>query len=204
MAATLPATSTACLTSWPRQMNCTVHRPKQVALQTGVGRRRLRLKAEADSKPTAFLDARQMADFIASQPLEEEQQSALKRIADALDIPLGTAKNLVYRKRGVLNLEPSEIASKIATVADKVQVSPEQARQMVVIQPGLLFDTEKQSEALASGIRVISYELNAPREEIVELIIKHPSVLHGRQMHLSVADMANLALLRQPTGRIVD
>jgi hypothetical protein len=57
---------------------------------------------------------------------------------------------------------------------------------------------------LKLGIRAICYELNAPKEEIVELILKNQSVLHGRDMHLSVADIAHLAMLRQPTGRIAE
>jgi hypothetical protein len=63
---------------------------------------------------------------------------------------------------------------------------------------------QKQAEALKLGIRAICYELNAPKEEIVELILKNQSVLHGRDMHLSVADVAHLAMLRQPTGRIAE
>ncbi len=35
----------------------------------------------------------------------------------------------------------------------------EQARQMVVIQPGLLFETRRGAETLAAGIRAICYEL---------------------------------------------
>jgi hypothetical protein len=54
------------------------------------------------------------------------------------------------------------------------------------------------------GIRAICYELNAPKEEVVELILKNQSVLHGREMHLSVADIAHLAMLREPKGRIVE
>lgn len=63
---------------------------------------------------------------------------------------------------------------------------------------------QKNAEALALGIRAICYELKAPKEEIVELILKNQSVLHGREMHLSVADIAHLAMLRQPTGRIAE
>ncbi len=40
--------------------------------------------------------------------------------------------------------------------------------------------------------------------QIVDLIIDNQSVLHGRQLHLSVADIAHLSILRQPKGRIVD
>lgn len=73
---------------------------------------------------------------------------------------------------------------------------------MAVIQPSLLTDTQRMAEALAAGLKRICYDLKAPKEEIVELIIANPSLLHGRQMRLSVADMAHLALLREPKGRI--
>lgn len=63
---------------------------------------------------------------------------------------------------------------------------------------------QRQAEALKMGIRAICYELKAPKEEVVDLILKNQSVLHGREMHLSVADIAHLAMLRQPVGRIVD
>jgi hypothetical protein len=46
-----------------------------------------------------------------------------------------------------------------------LQVTPEQARQMAVIQPGLLLDTAKQAETLKNGIQTICYELDAPKEE---------------------------------------
>lgn len=108
---------------------------------------------------------------------------------------------------------------------------------MVVIQPDLLFETEKQAKVLEGGLKTICYELGAPKDEvsrrgrggrslamwsqqerglksagqnltlpsqIVELIINNQSVLHGRQLHLSVADVAHLSILRQPKGRIVD
>jgi hypothetical protein len=40
--------------------------------------------------------------------------------------------------------------------------------------------------------------------QVVELILKNQSVLHGRELRLSVADMAHLAMLREPGGRVVD
>lgn len=75
---------------------------------------------------------------------------------------------------------------------------------MVVIQPGLLFDTEKQAATLEYALRAIAYDLAAPRDEVVELIINNPSVLHGQQMHLSVADLAHLAMLREPRGPVLE
>lgn len=70
--------------------------------------------------------------------------------------------------------------------------------------PLLLLLLQRNAEALALGIRAICYELKAPKEEVVDLILKNQSVLHGREMHLSVADIAHLAMLREPTGRIAE
>lgn len=75
---------------------------------------------------------------------------------------------------------------------------------MCVIQPGLLTETQRNAEVLDSGLKLICYDLRAPRAEIVALIIEHPSILHGRELRLSVADMANLAMLREPKGRIAE
>ncbi len=52
--------------------------------------------------------------------------------------------------------------------------------------------------------QAICYELGAPKDEVVSLILNHPSVLTGRELRLSVADMAHLAMLREPRGRVVD
>jgi len=51
---------------------------------------------------------------------------------------------------------------------------------------------------------MICYDLSAPKEEVVELIMNHRSVLHGPRLRLSVADIAQLSMLREPKGRIVD
>ena len=130
---------------------------------------------------------------------------------------------------------------------------------MVIIQPVLLVDMEKQAEALKYAIRSICYELNAPKEEVrgrsvggergqarvfylfifgegghgcsltllpstrhtllcapaavcvraqvVHLILNNQSVLHGREMRLSVADIAHLSMMqdkKREGGRIVD
>lgn len=64
--------------------------------------------------------------------------------------------------------------------------------------------SQRNAEALALGVRAICYELNASKDEVVDLILKNQSVLHGREMHLSVADIAHLAMLREPTGRIAE
>jgi hypothetical protein len=40
--------------------------------------------------------------------------------------------------------------------------------------------------------------------QVINLILNNQSVLHGRELRLSVADMAHLAMLREPKGRIID
>eukprot|EP00879_Flechtneria_rotunda_P004312 GHRR01004562.1.p1 GENE.GHRR01004562.1~~GHRR01004562.1.p1 ORF type:complete len:198 (+),score=42.86 GHRR01004562.1:137-730(+) len=150
------------------------------------------------------VDLEQIGDLIAAEPLSDEQKGSLERLTNTLGLPLGTAKQMVFKKRALLKLEPSEILERVRQVADVVGVTTDQAIEMVTIQPGLLFDTQRNAEALSLGIRAICYELNAPKEEIVELILKNQSVLHGREMHLSVADIAHLAMLREPTGRIAE
>lgn len=74
---------------------------------------------------------------------------------------------------------------------------------MLLLWP-LTVCVQRNAEALALGVRAICYELNASKEEVIELILKNQSVLHGREMHLSVADIAHLAMLREPTGRIAE
>ena len=97
------------------------------------------------------------------------------------------------------------LAASLAYVRTCVpQVPYDKALKMVTIQPMLLTDTEKQAEALKYGLRIICHDLKAPQDEIVDLIINNPSILHGRQLQLSVADMAHLALLREPRGRIAE
>ncbi|WIA19527.1 hypothetical protein OEZ85_004136 [Tetradesmus obliquus] len=162
----------------------------------------VRLRAAPEAANT--LDVEQVADIIAAQPLDDDQKSSLEVLTNTLGVPLGTAKAMVFKKRGLAAMAPDELLDRVRTVADVVGVTTDQAIEMVTIQPGLLFDTQKQAEALKLGIRAICYELNAPKEEIVELILKNQSVLHGRDMHLSVADVAHLAMLRQPTGRIAE
>ena len=63
---------------------------------------------------------------------------------------------------------------------------------------------QRNADALALGLRAICYELGCPKDEAVALILDNQSILHGREMHLSVADIAHLAMLRQPRGRIVE
>lgn len=141
---------------------------------------------------------------IAGEEMEPEKLFALERLAGALEVPLGVVKNMVFKRKALMQLTPEEIASRINRVAQVVQVPERIARQMVIIQPALLFDTDKQAETLKAGIQAICYELDAPKDEVVDLILKNQSVLHGRELRLSVADIAHLAMLREPRGRIVD
>jgi len=150
------------------------------------------------------LDISKVAELIASGPLEPEREAQLKGIAAALGVPLGSVKQMAYKRRALLTLSPEEVLEKVQQLSSILEVPQEQAKAMVAIQPGLLFETQKQADALAMGIRAICYELNAPKEEVVDLILKNQSVLHGREMHLSVADIAHLAMLREPKGRIVE
>jgi len=152
--------------------------------------------------PGSALDIHKMADFVAGQDLSEEDRFGLERLAAALGEPIGVVKNMAFRRRPLLALTPADVAQRLQTVADTVEVTVEQARRMAVIQPSLLLDAEGQSKVLAGGIKAICYELSAPREEVVELILNNQSVLHGRQLHLSVADIAHLAIIREPKGRI--
>jgi len=48
----------------------------------------------------------------------------------------------------------------------KLQVTEDKARQMVIIQPALCFDTDKQAETLKFGIQTICWELEASKEEV--------------------------------------
>lgn len=55
-----------------------------------------------------------------------------------------------------------------------------------------------------SKLNTLSSKYNPPHTHTQDLILKNQSVLHGREMHLSVSDIAHLAMLREPRGRIVD
>jgi hypothetical protein len=140
------------------------------------------------------------------QPMEEEERSTLESIASVLQENVGTVRNMAYKRKGLLSLTPQEIEAKISTIASVIDVPVDKARRMAVIQPGLFFDTEKQAGILKSGIAKICYDLSAPKDDIVNLILENQSVLHGRELHLSVADIAHLAILYQegPNKRIVD
>lgn len=158
-----------------------------------------------ESQQAAALDVSKLAELFAAQPgMEAEERSKLERIARVLNVTLGEAKSLGFKKRALLELDEAELVSRLQQIAGAVEVPLEQAKQMAAIQPNLLLEPKRNAEALALGLRAICYELNCPKEEAVGLIINNKSILHGREMHLSVADIAHLAMLQQPTGRIVD
>ncbi|GLC45069.1 hypothetical protein PLESTB_001465200 [Pleodorina starrii] len=165
----------------------------------------VRRHAVPDNVASSTVDIRELSNIITARELESgEQQHTLEELARALGEPLATIKNMAFRQKGLLALDAAEVKSRIEKVAQTVDVPYDKARQMCVIQPSLLTEPERQAEALVSGLRIICYNLKAPKEEIVDLLIANPSLLHGRTMRLSVADMAHLALLREPKGRIVD
>jgi hypothetical protein len=72
-------------------------------------------------------------------PLE---RMSLEVLTNTLGVPLGTAKAMVFKKRGLLAMAPDELLDRVRTVADVVGVTTDQAIEMVTIQPGLLFDTQ--------------------------------------------------------------
>lgn len=133
-----------------------------------------------------------------------QDRAKLERLARALEIPPGQAKALAFKKRALLDIDGADLESRLGEIAATVGVTPQQARRMASIQPALLLETKRSADALALGLRAICYELDCPKDEAVALILDNPSILHGREMHLSVADIAHLAMLREPTGRIVD
>ncbi|MEW5296965.1 MAG: hypothetical protein WDW38_007275 [Sanguina aurantia] len=145
-----------------------------------------------------------LSDLIASQPLDDEQRFSLEPLSVALEIPLANAKALAFKKKGLLAFSAEEIKAKIQTISTVVNVTYDQARQMAAIQSTLILDTDRQASILDYGLKAICYELGAPREEVIDLILNNQSVLHGKELHLSVADVAHLSMLREPKGRIVD
>lgn len=66
-------------------------------------------------------------------------------LVETLGIPLGTAKQMVFKKRGLLKLTQQEILDRLTQVADVVGVTTDQAIEMITIQPGLLFETQVRS-----------------------------------------------------------
>lgn len=67
-------------------------------------------------------------------------------LTNTLGVPLGTAKAMVFKKRGLAAMAPDELLDRVRTVADVVGVTTDQAIEMVTIQPGLLFDTQVRLE----------------------------------------------------------
>jgi hypothetical protein len=70
------------------------------------------------------------------------ERVSLEVLTNTLGVPLGTAKAMVFKKRGLLAMGPGELLDRVRTVADVVGVTTDQAIEMVTIQPGLLFDTQ--------------------------------------------------------------
>lgn len=144
-----------------------------------------------------------VAVLMSGQDLTDEKKQDMEQIASALNISLGSVRQMAYKRPGLLTVPPEELKSSIKTIATVVGVSEGDALKMAVLQPGLLFNSQRQAEVLEAGIRSICYELDAPKEEVVELIIENPSVLVGHEMHLSVADLAHLSMIREKRSGIV-
>ncbi|KAG2502214.1 hypothetical protein HYH03_000700 [Edaphochlamys debaryana] len=152
-----------------------------------------------------MFDIKQLSDVISATAIDgAEQQHNLEQVAGALGESVATIKNMAFRQKALLGVDAAEVRGRVEQVAEIVGVPYEKARRMCVIQPMLLTEPKRNAEALEYGLRIICHDLAAPKEEIVDLIIANPSILHGRQMRLSVADMAHLAMLREPKSRIVD
>lgn len=146
-----------------------------------------------------------MAEMISTGMMDDERRAKVGALAEVLGVTIGEAKAMAFRKKQLLQLDPPELARRLEAVAEKAGLPLADARRVVALQPGMLLDdaeAARQAEALAAAVRVLAYELRAPREEIVRLILDNPSVLHGRDARLSVADVAHLAALREPGGRI--
>ncbi|PNW82322.1 hypothetical protein CHLRE_06g278211v5 [Chlamydomonas reinhardtii] len=202
MSLALPGSSQVLFAKCRRQQArvCIRNSPVVIFTRRGQPARALPEKAAGST-----IDIKKLSDIITAQALDGgEQQYKLEELAKALGEPLAVVRNMAFRQKALLGLEAAELKAKIEEVAKIVDVSYEKARQMAVIQPLLLTETQKQAEALSYGLRIICHDLKAPREEIVDIIINNPTLLHGRSMRLSAADMAHLALLRVPKGRIVD
>lgn len=146
-----------------------------------------------------------VAELISTGMMDDERRAKVGAIAEALGVTVGEAKHMAYRKKALLQTPPEELATRLEAVAAKAGLALADARRVVALQPGMLLgdaEATKQAEALAAAVKVLAYELRAPQEEIVRLILDNPSVLHGRDARLSAADVAHLASLREPAGRI--
>ena len=58
-------------------------------------------------------------------PAEAAKMVAL---AAALEVPVSALKGMVYKKRGLVNMEPQEVAAKVARIAEVVEVTLAQVR----------------------------------------------------------------------------
>ena len=75
-------------------------------------------------------------------------EAQLKGIAAALGVPLGSVKQMAYKRRALLTLSPEEVMEKVQQLSSILEVPQEQAKAMVAIQPGLLFETQVSYGAL--------------------------------------------------------
>jgi len=126
-------------------------------------------------------------------------------LADILGVTIGEAKSMAFRKKALADADPADLAARLETISAKAGLEPADARRVAALQPGMLLgdaEASRQVDALAGAVRVLAYELRATREQIVRLILDNPSVLHGRDARLGAADVARLAALLEPTGRI--
>jgi hypothetical protein len=46
----------------------------------------------------------------------------MEKLASVLEEPIGVVKNMVFKKRGLMSLEPDEVKSRIETIASVVEV----------------------------------------------------------------------------------
>jgi hypothetical protein len=74
-------------------------------------------------------------------------EAQLKGIATALGVPLGSVKQMLYKRRALLTLSPEEVLERVQQLVKVLDVPEDQAKAMVAIQPGLLFDTQVGGQA---------------------------------------------------------
>jgi hypothetical protein len=53
---------------------------------------------------------------------------ALETLASVLQVPLGAAKNMVFKRKGLLELSAADVEERLALLARVVQVGPGSAR----------------------------------------------------------------------------
>ena len=58
-----------------------------------------------------------------------------------MEVPLGTVKQMAFKRKALLTLSPQEVLTQVQLLADTLDIPLHQAKEMAAIQPGLLFDT---------------------------------------------------------------